>query len=178
MTDITYPRIYETEYNILLQIRNEYFSSNSFIELTIYSLLIEFFVHLGRDHYNNADFQNPYVRLNKQSEYIEKFNAVLDYIDNHYMEDITLETVAKSAGFSKYHFTRLFKQYTETTFYDYLCYKRIKIAQDLLSRPELSITDIAYRSGFSTLSTFNRIFKKLIKCTPTEYRAIHTTTHK
>jgi AraC-like DNA-binding protein len=176
ITSVTYPKIFETEYNLLLQIRNKYFSTNNFIELTIYSLLIEFFVQLGVNHYS-SDFQNPYIRLNKQSEYIEKFNAVLDYIDNHYMEDITMDSVAKSAGFSKFHFARLFKQYTNTTFYDYLSYKRIKIAQNLLSRPELSITEIAFRSGFSTLSTFNRIFKKLVKCTPTEYRLIHSKDH-
>lgn len=176
ITSVTFPHIFEKEYNILLQIRNEYFSLKSFGELTIYSLLIEFFVQLGRNHYN-SDFQNPYIRINKRSEYIEKFNTVLDYIDNHYKEDITLEIVAKSIGFSKYHFTRLFKLYTDTTFYDYLCSKRIKVAQNLLSKPNFPITDIAYQTGFTTLSTFNRTFKKLIKCTPTEYRATHLNSH-
>lgn len=177
ITSEAFPRLYDAEYNLLLKIRNEYFNSNNFRELAIYSMIIDFYVKLGRYHYE-SDFINPYVRPNKQKEYIEKFNAVLDYIDNHYMDNLTLESVAKSAGFSKYHFTRLFKQYTDTTFYDYLCSKRIKVAQDLLSRPELSITEIAFQSGFSTISTFNRIFKKTVNCTPTGYRLIHSNNHR
>ncbi|HEX3021454.1 MAG TPA: AraC family transcriptional regulator, partial [Lachnospiraceae bacterium] len=165
-----------TEYNLLLQIRNEYFSMNSFRELSIYSKIIDFFAQIGINHYESG-FLNPYVRPNKKIEYIEKFNAVLDFIDNHYMHDITLESVAAFAGFSKYHFTRLFKQYTDATFYDYLSYKRIKVAQDLLSKPELSITEIAFQSGFATISTFNRIFKRLIGCTPTDYRQVHSNNH-
>lgn len=176
MTSESFPGIYEEEYNLLLQIRNEYFSMNCFRELTIYSKIIDFYVQIGRNHYE-SDFLNPYIRPNKQMEYIEKFNAVLDHIDNHYMEDIRLENVAKAAGFSKYHFTRLFKQYTDTTFYDYLGYKRIKVAQDLLSRPELSITEIAFQTGFTTISTFNRTFRKQMNCTPTDYRLIHSKNH-
>jgi AraC-like DNA-binding protein len=177
ITSEAYPKIYEAEYNLLLQIRNEYFAVNNLRELAIYSMIISFYVQIGCNHYE-TDFLNPYIRPNKQKEYIEKFNEVLDYIDNHYMVNITLESVAKSAGFSKFHFTRLFKQYTDTTFYDYLIYKRIKVAQDLLSRPELSITEIAYQSGFSTISTFNRIFRKLKNCTPTGYRIVHSNNHK
>ena len=61
---------------------------------------------------------------------------MLDYIDAHYTEDLTLDAVASYSGFSKYHFTRLFKQYANTTFYDYLSYKRIKVAEQLLTEPE------------------------------------------
>lgn len=169
ITAQTAPLIYEQEYNLLLQMRNEYFSENNLRELVIYSMLINFFVHIGRNHFESA-IDNPYARSDKKREYIETFNEVLNYIDNHYMEDLSLETVANAAGFSKYYFTRLFKQYTDTTFYDYLSYKRIRVAESLLSRQELSITEIALQSGFSSISTFNRIFKKLKNCSPTEYR--------
>lgn len=169
ITAQTAPGIYESEYDLLLQMRNEYFSDNNLRELIIYSLIINFFVYIGRNHFE-SNIDNPYIRTNKKREYIETFNEVLDYIDNHYMEDLCLETVACSAGFSKYYFTRLFKQYTDTTFYDYLSYKRIRVAENLLSRAELSVTEIALQSGFSSISTFNRIFKKLKNCSPTEYR--------
>lgn len=165
----TAPQIYEVEYDLLLQMRNEYFSNNTLRELVIYAHLINFFVHIGRNHLD-IKVNSPYIRSDKRHEYMETFNQVLDYIDNHYMDELSLEIIANKAGFSKYYFTRLFKQYTDTTFYDYLSYKRIRVAEDLLSRPEMSITEIALQAGFSSISTFNRIFKKLKNCSPTEYR--------
>ena len=50
-------------------------------------------------------------------------------------EDLSLEGVASQAGFSKYHFSRLFKQYTDSTFYKYLNQKRIEFAKTLLQDP-------------------------------------------
>lgn len=176
LTKQTYPQIFEDVYQLLFQIRNEYFSSNNFRELAIYSKMLNLFVILGRNHLNNTDIF-PNVRIYKQKEYVEKFNSVLDYIDKHYTEDLSLDDVAAFSGFSKYHFTRLFKQYTDSTFYEYLCYKRIKSAEELLVHPDLSITEIALQSGFSSISTFNRIFKHYKNTTPSEYRSLYNCSH-
>lgn len=176
ITRSTHSAIYDDLYRYLIQIRNEYFGTSDYKELTIFSLLITFIVSLGRNHINeNAMFPN--VRIYKQKEYIQKFNDVLDYIDSHYMEDLSLDDVASSIGFSKYHFTRIFKQYTNSTFYSYLSYRRIKIAEGLLAEVDLSITEIALQSGFSSISTFNRIFKQQKGCTPTEYRTMYSKVH-
>jgi AraC-like DNA-binding protein len=150
--------------------RNEYFSKAEYGELTIYSLLLNLFVKLGYNHINTGNLF-PNVRLYKQKEYVQKFNTLMDYIDEHYMEDLNLETIAKSIGFSKFHFSRLFKQYTNFTFCDYLCYRRIKVAEELLAEPDLSITEIALQAGFPSISTFNRLFKQRKNCTPSEYRS-------
>ncbi|MCC8137722.1 MAG: AraC family transcriptional regulator [Clostridiales bacterium] len=85
---------------------------------------------------------------------------------------LSLETVADVAGFSKYHFSRIFKECSGYNFYDYLCLLRIKAAENLLMSKEHSITEVALLSGFSSLSTFNRMFKKKKGCTPSEYRAL------
>ena len=58
------------------------------------------------------------------------------------------------------------------TFYDYLINQRIKAPEVLLTRDDLSITDIALQSGFSSISTFNRTFKLKKGCTPGEYRTL------
>ncbi len=71
-------------------------------------------------------------------------------------EDLSLEGVASQAGFSKYHFSRLFKQYTDSTFYKYLNQKRIEFAKTLLQDPGVSVTEVAFKSGFSSLSAFLR----------------------
>lgn len=176
ITQNTYPLIYDDLFRLLNQMQNEYFHRNEFAELTIYSLLLNFFVILGRDHINT---KNPFlnVRLHKQHEYIEKFNDLLDYIDLHCTEDLVLDDLADMVGFSKYHFSRLFKQYTDFSFTDYVNYRRVKMAEKLLEKPELPVTDIALQSGFNSISTFNRLFRKVKNCTPSEYRSMNASIH-
>lgn len=176
VTKETYPYIYDDVYQYLVQIRNEYFYKNEYAELSIYAMLLQMFVKFGYNHINTVNiFSN--VRINKQKEYVLKFNEIMDYIDEHYMEDLSLESIAEQSGFSKYHFSRLFKLYTNFTFCNYLTYRRIKVAESLLIQPDLSITEVALQSGFPSISTFNRIFKQEKDCTPSEYRAKNNQVH-
>ena len=99
---------------------------------------------------------------------------VLDYIDDHYSEPITLEQAAQIARFSKFYFTRLFKEYTNRTFYEYLTEKRIHAAEQMLLMPKLAVTEVSIQAGFSSLSSFNRTFKRNKGCSPTEYRTLFT----
>ncbi|MGN0507199.1 MAG: AraC family transcriptional regulator [Lachnospiraceae bacterium] len=169
ITKDTHPLIYSEVCQSLLEMCNEYASGNPYSELTIFSLLIKLLITLYENHIQTADlFQN--VNVSKHQEYVSKFGNLLEYIDTHYTEDLTLEDMADIIGFSKYHFSRLFKQYTKFTFCDYLKHRRIQAAEMLLEQPEYSITEVALQSGFPSISTFNRIFKEQKNCTPTEYR--------
>ena len=169
ITKDTHPLIYSEVCQSLLEMCNEYTSGNPYSELTIFSLLIKLLITLYENHIQTADlFQN--VNVSKHQEYVSKFSNLLEYIDTHYTEDLTLEEMADIIGFSKYHFSRLFKQYTKFTFCDYLKHRRIQAAEMLLEQPEYSITEVALQSGFPSISTFNRIFKEQKNCTPTEYR--------
>ncbi len=154
--------------NLLLQINEEYNNSNILMETIIYSKLLNIFVLVGRNYTSNSVFFNGMDYQNK--EYTEKFIFICNYINEHCTEDLNLDKIAKLAGFSKYHFTRLFKQITTTTFYKYLNLKRIEHAQKLLENPGISVTEVALNSGFSSLSAFIRMFKLINHCTPTEYR--------
>ena len=98
---------------------------------------------------------------------------VCNYINDHCTEDLTLEKVAARAGFSKYHFTRLFKQFTNVSFYRYLNQRRIEYAQRLLVNPQMSVTEASLSSGFGSLSSFIRMFKQVKGCTPSEYRMMY-----
>ncbi len=169
ITRDAYPHIYNDVCDSLMQIKDEYFRQNEFAELKIYSLLLNLFVKLGQNYIQKNDlFSN--IGEPKQKEYAKRFNNILNYIDTHYTEELNLEKVASLAGFSKFHFSRLFKQYTSLTFNEYLNHRRLKTAEELLAIPNLSITEISLRSGFTSLSTFNRLFKQIKHCTPTEYR--------
>ena len=164
-----YPNIYTDIYNILIQIRNEYFGDSDFSELAIQALLLKLFISLGE---NYTQQENVFLGTppTKRKEYVDLFNATLEYIDNHFTEELSLGDIAANTGFSKFHFSRLFKQYTGYNFSDYLCFRRIKEAEILLARPEVSITDVAISSGFSSISTFNRLFKQQTGCSPSEDR--------
>ena len=81
------------------------------------------------------------------------------------------------SGFSKFYFSRLFKQFTGVTFLKYVNQKRIALAETQLTEPNNSVTDVAVNCGFSSLSAFIRMFKIIKGCTPTEFRNMYTTTY-
>ena len=109
----------------------------------------------------------------KQKEYLDRFLSICNYIDEHCTEDLSLDQVAKTAGFSKYHFTRLFKQFTNVSFYKYVNQKRIEKAAEMLTEPNISITNVALSCGFESLSSFIRMFKIVKGCSPTEFRNMY-----
>ena len=120
-----------------------------------------------------GNYQNQ--TCNKKHEYMGKFLVVCNYISENCKQQLTVEDMASYAGFSKYHFCRLVKQFTGSSFYDYLLSQRILNAERLLMNPEMTITDVAMQSGFNSISTFNRIFKEYKKCTPTHFKMLHRT---
>lgn len=157
--------------DLFSQIWNEYFQKTEFYEFSIYSHLFQIMTILSRHRLSKINIFTDSTPV-KRHEYFEKLNNAIDYIDQNYTYDITLEDVAAYSGFSKFHFSRLFKEYMNCTFYDYLIGQRIKATEVLLTRDDLSITDIALQSGFSSISTFNRTFKQKKGCTPGEYRSL------
>lgn len=99
-----------------------------------------------------------------------KILPAIRYIDEHSEEDLSLEKVAQIAGFSTYHFCRLFKKELRTSFSEYLNFVRMCKSEKLLADTGRQIADIAREVGFSTPTNYNRVFKKIKGVTPTEYR--------
>jgi AraC-type DNA-binding domain-containing proteins len=171
ITEENFPSIHSRIENIMYAIKEEYFSNAPLIEASIYAKLIDMFVLIGREYTTKADMFH--VTNTKQREYTEKFLSLCNYINENCTKDLTLDEVADLAGFSKYHFTRLFRQFTGVSFYKYLNQKKIAIAENLLIDPDISVTEVALRSGFSSLSAFIRMFKIIKSCTPTEFRNMY-----
>lgn len=165
------PAIYQDIHKRMLDIHREYKLAPPLYEAEIYAMVLEMIVRIRRDR---SDLQRQIAaRDSKQEEYIVKFTRICDYIAEHCCEDLTLEGVAEMTGFSKFHFTRLFKQFTNVSFYKFLNQKRIDHAASLLINPEVSVTEAALSAGYSSLSSFIRMFKIMKGCTPTEYRAMY-----
>ena len=102
----------------LLEIAEEYEKDSPYIDLAIYGKILEILSLLAQNANDSTDQFN--VAANKQQEYTEKFMYICEYIRQHCSEDLCLDDVAALAGFSKYHFSRLFKQFAGASFYKYL----------------------------------------------------------
>lgn len=100
----------------------------------------------------------------------EKMKQLLEYVEEHFGERITIEDAAAICYYSKSHFMKYFKQYMGMSFISYLNdYRLSRAAAELLSSDD-GITAVAERCGFDNLSYFNRLFRRRYGMTPGEYR--------
>lgn len=106
-----------------------------------------------------------------RQEYLRRIHRVQDYIEAHIAHPFTLEEMAEVAGFSKFHFHRIFSGITGESLLHYV--NRIKLeraAAALVHRTDLSVTDVAYQYGFTDSAVFSRAFKSYHTVSPVEYR--------
>ncbi len=94
-----------------------------------------------------------------------------EYIHEHQTEELSLGQVAKAVNTSTFYFCKMFKKITGINFTDYLSRVRIEKSKNLLLNPNLRVSEIAFEVGFQSLTHFNRVFKKILGQSPTEYRA-------
>lgn len=94
-----------------------------------------------------------------------------EYIQEHQTENLRLGHVAKACNTSTFYFCKMFKKVTGINFTDYLSRVRIEKSKNLLLNPNLRVSEIAFEVGFQSLTHFNRVFKKILGQSPTEYRA-------
>lgn len=92
------------------------------------------------------------------------------FIAEHQSEEISLEQVAEAVHTSKFYFCKMFRKTTGINFTDYLSRVRTERAKNLLLNPNLRVSEIAYEVGFQSLTHFNRVFKRILGRSPTEYR--------
>ena len=100
----------------------------------------------------------------------EQFKVVLDYVDKYYDQNVTASQMADLCHMSYSYFSRMFKQVTRQNFREYLNYIRITKSEILLVTSNLSITDIAMQTGFSSSSYFIQQFKLFKKIPPKQFR--------
>ena len=108
--------------------------------------------------------------VKKDYQSLEKIKLILKYIENNYMNKITIEEIAKAKHLSQTRFMRECKNTMGSCFIENLNEYRLTMASRLLLSSDSSILDIAAEVGFDNLSYFNRIFKKRFGQTPSAYR--------
>lgn len=135
-------------------------------ELTALGALFEWFGFIYETHSyaERAEAALP------DSEKIQVLKPVLEYIDQSYMQPVTLEELAKLAGMSPRYFCRFFRALIHRTPIEYLNYYRIERACYLLAAAPVSVTEAAYQCGFNDSSYFVKIFKKFKGITPRQYQ--------
>ncbi|WP_101695660.1 response regulator transcription factor [Dorea phocaeensis] len=100
----------------------------------------------------------------------QNLDCVINYIERHYNESISLKELANIAHFSPTYLSRMFNQEMRCTLCNYVNKKRIDNAKRLLIKAERSIQEIAMECGFINISHFNRVFKNLVGKSPMEYK--------
>lgn len=120
--------------------------------------------YISEDHINEVNEES----LPEEKIHIVKY--VEYYIQQHYSEDIHLNTIAAEIGFVPSYLSKLFRAYYGKSFKDYLQDIRMQTALDLLEHSSMNIKSIASYAGYGDPNYFNRLFKQVIGCTPMEYR--------
>lgn len=105
-------------------------------------------------------------------EYTKEIKKAMNYIENNLKKEIRTEDIADSAGFSKYHFQRVFKRETGLNLYEYIQKRRLAEASSLLLNSNIRILDIAVYLCFESQEAFTRAFKKVYGLPPGQYRKV------
>jgi AraC-like DNA-binding protein len=93
-----------------------------------------------------------------------------EFIDASFMKPLTLEDAAREAYFSPFYYHRLFSRAFGQTPHDFLTSRRVDLAKKLLADSDLTVTEICFELGYSSLGTFSSMFQKATGCSPTKYR--------
>lgn len=118
------------------------------------------------NYYKITDSSNSIARVHSHI----KMQPALNYINQHFTENIKLKDVADLVHMSESRFRHLFKETANLGFKDYITYLRLNEAKKMLLTTDMNLTDIIYKVGFSNIYYFYKKFQKHFSMTPNEYR--------
>jgi AraC-like DNA-binding protein len=146
-------------YQVCLELEHSFTDQAFAKELYQKILFLEFMIQLNRtaisNHINYLDSANGNTKLLQ----------ILDYINEHLTEEVTIDTLSEQFYLSRYYLMHFFKEETGYTIGNYITEKRLLLAKDLVQKG-YSITEACFQSGFKNYSTFSRAFKKAFNTLP------------
>lgn len=151
---------------LIERIDDEFRKKDDFYEMMVKNILLTALVYVRRNYseyfIDAAHEQNP--RL------VHQLSNVMQYIDVHLFEEMSLVQLAEKAHMSRSHFSALFSEMNGLSVWEYIINKRVAHAAHLLQSTEMTVMDVALSCGFNTAANFNHAFKKQTNKTPTQYR--------
>ncbi|MEG2571085.1 MAG: AraC family transcriptional regulator [Clostridia bacterium] len=152
--------------DILLELLHEYESKDEFFNTFIRTNVLKLLALIARQ-YGGTTTEEREIMFSRYRAAVERTRA---YIDAHYTEKIYLDDVCHIALMSPSAFSNIFKQTTGTTFTEYLLYRRVFRARELLRETKRSVTDVCLECGFNDPTYFHRVFKKITGTSPGSFR--------
>jgi AraC-like DNA-binding protein len=162
--------LYRNLHESLLTCYDIYHSTEMFIETQIKLKIVNMLYQIAMFAVNQQISDS--VLMNSTSDTYNKVQQACSYIIENCTRALSQQEVADYVGFSIYYFSRIFKEYTDESFNVFLTRHRLEHAVKLLTQDNISITDVAFLSGFQSISNFNKVFLKEMKCSPKEYRKL------
>ena len=164
------PRIKACIENIVMEFENRATGYEFAIKAAFYQLM----VILLRNHVRYVLTQNEY---DKRMYALNRLNTVIEYIENNYRENITLENLSSMANVSRFHFCHLFREITGKTMIEYINSVRISQVEKLITEKNMSITEAALSCGYNDANYFSRVFKKHKKIAPSKLKEAKRVNH-
>lgn len=112
---------------------------------------------------------------NNYSKKSDVMNRIIDYINRNFNKNITLDLVAMEVGLTPQYLSKVFKEQYGSTFIDFITKKRLKYAEELLSKGNRNIKEISKLAGYEDSNYFCRVFKKETGKSPKQFRITATT---
>jgi AraC family transcriptional regulator, melibiose operon regulatory protein len=117
--------------------------------------------------------ENSYKRPENKDDKTDYVENIVTYVQEHYMEKLTIDSIAKALNLSKSYLSHLFKEITGFTVMEYLMATRITQAKYMLAlEPNKPLRDVSFDCGFESASHFSRYFKSKVGMTPKDYRKL------
>lgn len=166
-----HPELTGKLHGIVDKMRTYFYSEEANRELKCCMLLMEFMLTLDE---HRRDFA-PELKTSENEAYsddvLRRMIVVTDYIKNNLTaDDLSQAAMAEMAGISKDYFSRIFKNVTGMNYSKWLNTVRLEKATELLSQNDMTLTEVAMLSGFQSIPSFNRVFRKEKGMAPGEYR--------
>ena len=130
--------------------------------------ILEASVRICKTIYKNMHLAKPNVEA--PSLNVGTFRDMMFFIQDHYMEKISLDDIANSGNVGKTLCAKLFKKYVAKTPGEYLIHYRIQKSIEMLTETNMSTTEISYATGFSSASHYTKTFREVMGCTPLKFR--------
>ncbi len=126
--------------------------------------------HLLATFAENLSFKSNQIAVQQANAEPPVITRAKQYIREHITEKLTLSQVSAAVHLNLFYFCKTFRRVTGMTFTEFVARTRTETAKNLLLNPNVRVSELAYASGFQSLTHFNRVFKSIVGESPTQYR--------